>query len=62
MGYEESELCFRLGEFIFIQMVREGKITGEQFEKLRDQLIDIYNPVIGELERGLPCKMRLNLK
>ena len=62
MGYEESELCFRIGEFIFIQMMREGKITGEQFEELRDQLIDIYNPVIGELERGLPCKMRLNLK
>ena len=39
MGCEESELCFRLGEFIFIQMVREGKITGEQFEELRDQLI-----------------------
>ena len=58
----EAEIKYRIGEFIFIEMLRKGKISRKDFRKLRDRLIDLYHPVIGELERGQPCDERLNLK
>ena len=58
----EAEIKYRIGEFIFIEMLRKGKISRKDFRKLRDRLIDLYHPVIGELERGQPCDERLSLK
>ena len=58
----EAEIKYRIGEFIFIEMLREKKLSRRDFRKLRDRLIDLYHPVIGELERGQPCDERLSLK
>ena len=57
-----AEIRYRLGEFILIEMVRSGEITDGEFVELRDKLLDICKPVIAELERGLPCRMRKTLK
>ena len=57
-----AEIKYRIGEFVFIEMLRSGKLSRREFRKLRDRLINLYHPVIGELERGQPCEERLNLK
>lgn len=57
-----AEIKFRLGEFIFIQMVNNSELSDAEFEEARDQLLNLYHPIIGELERGLPCKVRKHLK
>ena len=59
----EAEIKYRIGEFIFVEMLRKGKLSRRNFRKLRDRLIDLYHPVIiGELERGQPCDVILSLK
>ena len=58
----EAEIKYRIGEFIFIEMLRNGNLSRRDFRKLRDRLIDLYHPVIGKLERGQPCAERLSLK
>ena len=58
----EAEIKYRIGEFIFIEMLRKRQLSRRDFRKLRDRLIDLYHPVIGELERGQPCEERMSLK
>ena len=58
----EAEIKYRIGEFIFIEMLRKKELSQRDFRNLRDRLIDLYHPVIGELERGQPCDERLSLK
>ena len=50
----EAETRFRLANFIMLNLYKQGVITREQYLEIRDRLIDEYNPIIGELERGLP--------
>ena len=50
----EAETRYRLGNFIMLNLHKRGVITREQYLEIRDKLIDEYQPVIGELERGLP--------
>ena len=50
--YAIPEMKYRLGKYIFLQLVQEGILTQDQYEELRDNLIDVYKPVIGELDRG----------
>ena len=50
----EAETRFRLGNFIMLNLYKRGVITREQYLEIRDRLIDEYNPINGELERGLP--------
>ena len=50
----EAETRFRLSNFIMLNLYKQGVITREQYLEIRDRLIDEYNPIIGELERGLP--------
>ena len=50
----EAETRYRLGNFIMLNLYKRGVITREQYLEIRDKLIDEYQPVIGELERGLP--------
>ena len=47
------ELKYRLGKYLFLQMLREGILDQAQYDALRDRLLDVYKPVIGELERGV---------
>ena len=46
------ELKYRLGKYLFQQLLREGVLDQTQYDALRDRLLDVYKPVIGELERG----------
>ena len=50
--YAIPEMKYRSGKYIFLQLVQEGVLTQAQYEELRDNLIDVYKPVIGELDRG----------
>ena len=50
--YAIPEMKYRLGKYIFLQLVQEGILTQEQYEKLRNNLLDVYRPVIGELDSG----------
>ena len=43
-----------LGNFIMLNLYKQGVITREQYLEIRDRLIDEYKPIIGGLERGLP--------
>lgn len=47
-----QELKYRLGKYLFQQLLREGILDQTQYNALRDRLLDVYKPVIGELERG----------
>lgn len=60
--YAEKEMHYRLAEYTIFQMVSQGVLSDEEFEELRDRLIDIYHPTIGELERGMSCEIRKSLK
>ena len=53
---------YRIGESILLHMTLRGLLTEKEYEKLRDELLDIYQPVMGELERGLLCQRRKSLK
>lgn len=46
------ELKYRLGKYLFQQLLREGVLDQAQYDALRDRLLDVYKPVIGEPERG----------
>ena len=56
------EMDYRIGENIFLHMALNGLLTEKEYEMLRDELLDIYQPVMGELERGLLCQRRKSLK
>ena len=58
----EADIKYRLAEIIAFSLATEGLITPEEYELLRDALIDEYKPIIGELERGMACKIRKSLK
>ena len=47
------EMKYRLAKYLLRQMVREGILDRTQYVVLRDRLLDVYKPVIGELERGV---------
>ena len=51
---------YRIGENILLHMALNELLT--EYEKLRNELLDIYQPVVGELERGLLCQRRKSLK
>lgn len=48
-----KETEYEIGKYIFSLLEKNGILTHEQYLTLRDSLIDVYDPVIGELERGL---------
>ncbi len=56
------EIDYRISESILLHMALGGLLTEKEYEKLRDELLDIYQPVVGELERGLLCQRRKSLK
>ena len=56
------EMDYRIGENILLHMVLNELLTEKEYEKLRDELLDICQPVVGELERGLLCQRRKSLK
>ena len=56
------EMDYRIGENILLLMALNGLLTEKEYEKLRNELLDIYQPVVGELERGLLCQRRKSLK
>ena len=47
----EAETRFRLGNFIMLNLYKQGVITREQYLEIRDRLIDENKPIIGELEK-----------
>lgn len=51
--YAARETKYRIGKYILRLMVIEGLLNPQQFALLRDQLIDQYQPIRGELERGI---------
>ena len=53
---------YRIGENILLHMALNGLLTEKEYEKPRNELLDIYQPVVGELERGLLCQRRKSLK
>ena len=50
----KTEMTMELARLVFLNMLAEGVITGDEYFKLRDKLIDELHPIVGELERGLP--------
>lgn len=56
------EMDYRIGENILLHMALNELLTEKEYEKLRNELLDIYQPVVGELERGLLCQRRKSLK
>ena len=50
----KTETKMELARLVFLNMLAEGVITGDEYFKLRDKLIDELHPIVGELERGLP--------
>lgn len=56
------EMDYRISESIFLHMALAGYLTEEEYEILRDRPLDIYQPVISELERGFPMTWRARLK
>ena len=57
-----KEIHYRIAESIFFHMVEDGFLMPEQYEMLRDRLLDTFQPPISELERGFPYDWRTNLK
>ena len=60
--YYAHETDFRFAECVFYHMAEDKIITFDEYEKLRDRLLDIYTPPVSELERGLSWKTRKSLK
>lgn len=60
--YYANETDFRFAECVFYHMTEDKIITFDEYEKLRDRLLDIYTPPVSELERGLSWKTRKSLK
>lgn len=52
-AYAIRETEYRIGKYILRLLVIEGYLSAGQFETLRDLLIDKYQPILGELERGI---------
>ena len=50
----KTETQFELARLVFLNLLADGVITGDEYLKLRDKLIDELHPIVGELERGLP--------
>ena len=59
--YAIPEMKYRLEKYIFLQLMREGILTQAQYEELRGNLIDVYKPIIGELDRGCSEGWRADL-
>lgn len=64
MNYEMSakEINYRIAESIFFHMAMDGHLTPKEYEVLRDRLLDIYQPIISDLERGFLFDWRTDLK
>ena len=50
----KSEVQYELCKLILLNLLAEGVISRGDYLLLRDKLIDELQPVVGELERGLP--------
>lgn len=50
----KTETKLELARLVFLNLLADGVITGDEYLQLRDKLIDELNPIVGELERGLP--------
>lgn len=48
----EAEFAYRLVKLFVINLYRQGVISSDTAEHLRDDLIRRYNPPIGILEEG----------
>ena len=60
--YCANETDFRFAECVFYHTAEDKIITFDEYEKLRDRLLDIYTSPVSELERGLSWKTRKSLK
>ena len=60
--YYANETDIRFAECVFYHMAEDKIITFDEYEKLRDRLLDIYTPPVSELERGLSWNTRKSLK
>lgn len=50
----KTEVQYELCKLILLNLMAEGVISRGDYLLLRDKLIDELQPVVGELERGLP--------
>ena len=50
----KTEVQYELCKLILLNLLAEGVISRGDYLLLRDKLIDELQPVVGELERGLP--------
>lgn len=57
-----ADMKYRIGELILYLYADNKIITPAEYEELRNQLIDVYHPVVGELERNLSWEIRKSLK
>ncbi|MGF6375219.1 hypothetical protein M2140_000253 [Clostridiales Family XIII bacterium PM5-7] len=46
------ETKYTIGKYIIGLLEKDGKLSHAQYLSLRDALVDEYQPVIGELEKG----------
>ena len=50
----KTEVQYELAKLILLNLIAEGVITHQEFLLVRDKLIDEFQPIVGELERGFP--------
>lgn len=50
----KTEVRYELCKLILLNLMAEGVISQRDYLLLRDKLIDELQPIVGELERGLP--------
>lgn len=48
-----AETRYRLARCILVQLEKDEVITPRELEIIRDTLVELYNPPIGFLEKGL---------
>lgn len=48
------DVKYRLGKLILLNFLELDLISEDEFRTMRDKLIEEYEPIIGELERGAP--------
>ena len=50
----KTEVQYELCKLILLNLMEDGIISPQEYFLLRDKLIEELQPIVGELERGLP--------
>jgi len=50
----KTEVQYELCKLILLNLMADGVISQQEYFLLRDKLIEELQPIVGELERGLP--------